>query len=86
MQLARVVGHAVSTIKHPTLNGWRLLLVRVLGPGGKDDGDPLLAIDYLGASVGSLVIITSDGAGVRETVKSKQTPIRWMVLGLSDQA
>ncbi len=85
MQLARVIGHAVSTIKHPTLNGWRLLLVRVLGVGGKDDGDPLLAIDHLGASVGSLVVISSDGAGVRETVKSKKTPIRWMVIGLCDQ-
>ncbi len=85
MQIARVVGHAISTIKHPTLSGWRLLLVRVLGVGGKDDGEPLLAIDYLGASVGSLVVLTNDGASVREIVKSKQTPIRWMVLGLCDQ-
>jgi ethanolamine utilization protein EutN len=79
-----VIGHAVATIKHPTLTGWRLLLVRVLGPGGKDDGEPLLAIDHLGAGVGSQVVITSDGASVRETVKSKQTPIRWMVIGLCD--
>ena len=45
MQLARVVGHGVSTIKHPSMQGWKLLLVQPLTSDGKEDGEPLLAID-----------------------------------------
>ena len=28
MQLGTVVGHAVSTVKHPSMKGWRLLVVQ----------------------------------------------------------
>ena len=59
MQLGRVVGHATSTIKHPTLSGWRLLIVQMLSADDKPDGEPVLAIDRLGAAVGSKVIATS---------------------------
>ena len=48
MQIGRVVGQATSTVKHPTLNGWRLLLVQLLTRDGKADGEPLLAIDTPG--------------------------------------
>lgn len=84
MQIGRVVGHAVATVKHATMNGWRLLLVQPLTAGNKPDGEPLLAIDHLGAGAGSLVIITSDGKAVQNTVGAKDTPIRWMVAGLCD--
>ena len=49
MQIGRVVGQAVSTVKHQSLHGWRLLLEQPLTPEGKADGEPLLAIDNLGA-------------------------------------
>ena len=49
MQLAKVVGQGVATVKHPSMRGWRLLLVQPLTPDGKEDGEPLLAIDNLGA-------------------------------------
>ena len=53
MQIGHVVvGHAVSTVKHPSMHGWRLLLVQLLTADGKEDGEPLLAIDNLGAGVG----------------------------------
>jgi ethanolamine utilization protein EutN len=84
MQIGRVVGQAVSTVKHPTLSGWRLLLVQPLTAADKPDGEPLLAIDHLGAGPGALVVITGDGKGVQQTVNAKDTPIRWMVLGLCD--
>jgi ethanolamine utilization protein EutN len=85
MQIGRVMGHATSTVKHATLKGWRLLIVQMLLADGKEDGEPLLAIDYLCAGVGSLVIATNDGAAVRELVGAKNTPLRWLVLGLQDQ-
>jgi ethanolamine utilization protein EutN len=85
MQIGRVVGHATATVKHATLKGWRLLIVQMLLADGREDGEPLLAIDHLGAGVGSLVIATNDGAAVRELVGAKNTPIRWLVMGIQDQ-
>lgn len=84
MQTATVVGHAVSTVKHASLQGWRLLVVQPLTPAGTPDGEPLLAIDRLGAGRGNRVIICNDGLGAREMVKSKNSPARWFVMGLCD--
>lgn len=85
MQLALVTGHAVSTVKHASLQGWRLLVVQPFTPDGKDDGEPLLAIDSLGAGAGAEVIISNDGAGARQMVGNKNSPVRWFVMGLRDQ-
>lgn len=85
MQIGRVVGHAVSTVKHPSLHGWRLALVQPLTADGNEDGEPLLAIDNLGSASADLVILSNDGAGARELVGVKNSPVRWMVLGICDQ-
>lgn len=84
MQIASVVGQAVATVKHPSLRGWRLLVVQPLGTDGKEDGEPLLAIDHLGAGNAHRVIISNDGAGAREVIGDKNSPARWMVLGICD--
>ena len=83
MQLARVVGTATSTIKHPSMNGWKLLIVQMLAADGKSpDGDPVMSIDSLGAGLGQTVLITSDGKGTRELMQSDNTPVRWSVMGI----
>jgi len=84
MQLAKVVGRATATVKHPTLSGWRLLLVQPLDAAGAPDGDPQLAIDNLGSQTGDQVLVTTDGAGVRDMVGSNNTPIRWAIIGIPD--
>jgi ethanolamine utilization protein EutN len=85
VQIGIVVGQAVSTVKHATLSGWRLLVVQPLTADGKADGEPLLAIDSLGAGVADRVILSNDGAGARALVGAKNSPVRWMVLGLCDR-
>ncbi|MBV9125238.1 MAG: EutN/CcmL family microcompartment protein [Planctomycetes bacterium] len=84
MQIGRVVGQAVATIKHPSLNGWRLLVVQLLTADGGEDGEPLLAIDNLGAGTANLVVLSNDGEGARQLVGSRNSPVRWMVLGICD--
>jgi ethanolamine utilization protein EutN len=84
MLIGTVLGHAVSTVKHPSLHGWRLLLVQPWTVDGKEDGEPLLAIDNLGAAVGDRVILSNDGAGAREMVGARNSPARWLVLGRCD--
>jgi ethanolamine utilization protein EutN len=84
MQIGEVVGHAVSTVKHPSMTGWKLLIVQLLGQGDKPDGEPVLAIDSLGAGVGDRVLMSTDGSGVRELMKTKNSPVRWFVMGICD--
>jgi len=85
MQLARVIGHATATVKHPSLQGWRLLVVQPLTRDEKEDGEPLLALDSLGANLSSLVIVSNDGAAAREMGGAKNSPARWFILGLRDR-
>lgn len=84
MQIGAIVGHAVSTVKHASLTGWRLPVVQLLGVGGAPDGEPILAIDALGAGVGDRVVVCNDGAGTRQIIGDKNSPARWFVMGICD--
>lgn len=84
MKLARIHGYATATLKHPSLEGQRLLLAQPVGPDGQADGPPQLVIDPLGAALHQNVIISSDGAESREIVGDALSPARWNILGLID--
>ncbi len=84
MQLARVIGKVTATIKHPTLSGWRLVIIQPLMADGSAEGEPQVAIDHLGSSMGSIVIAAADGSAAKEIMKVKDTPARWIVVGLQD--
>lgn len=55
MQLARVLGSVVATVKHESLTGVRLLLIQPQDHDGLPDGDAIVAADPLQAGVGDLV-------------------------------
>ncbi|MGZ3317471.1 MAG: EutN/CcmL family microcompartment protein, partial [Isosphaeraceae bacterium] len=42
MQLGRVMGTATSTVKHPTFQAERLLVVQLETGDGRPDGEPVL--------------------------------------------
>ncbi|MEZ6055357.1 MAG: EutN/CcmL family microcompartment protein [Planctomycetaceae bacterium] len=84
MQLSRVIGKATATVKHPSLNGWRMLILQPLLADGGPDGEPQLAVDPGSAGVGDLVIAAADGSAAKEIMESKNTPVRWVVLGQTD--
>ncbi|MCH9654678.1 MAG: EutN/CcmL family microcompartment protein [Planctomycetes bacterium] len=85
MLTGRVIGRATATAKHPSLDGWRLLLVQTLDIKGNAEGFPELVIDQLGCGKGDTVLLTSDGAAVREMVGVNNTPVRWATLGVIDR-
>ncbi len=85
MQLARVHGRATATCKHRSLNGVKLLICQLLSESGQPQGDPVLALDKLGAGRGDRVILTSDGLGLRDMLKDDTSPARWWTLGLVDE-
>lgn len=85
MLTGRVVGNAVATVKHPSMQGWKLLVVQpLLADARTPDGDPVLAVDSLGAGTGEQVMITSDGRSTQELLGSNTTPVRWAVIGIVD--
>ncbi len=48
------------------------------------DGEPVIAVDHLGAGKGERVLLSSDGRGTRALLKSDTTPVRWSVMGIQD--
>ena len=55
MQLARVIGEVVATMKDANLTGMKLLVLQPLAPGGEAAGRTLVALDSVGAGVGEAV-------------------------------
>ena len=55
MQLARVVGDVVATVKDPNLTGLKLLIVQPVSASGDPSGRALVALDSIGAGVGEHV-------------------------------
>jgi len=85
MQLARIIGTATATVKHPSLAGARLLVGQpLMADRTSPDGDPQLAIDTVGAGTGDITVITSDGRLLRDLLKSDTTPARWSTIALLD--
>ena len=85
MVTGRVIGNATATVKHPSMKGWKLLVIQPLSADGRTpDGDPILAVDSLGAGRGQTVIVSSDIRGTRELLASNTTPVRWSIAGIPD--
>jgi ethanolamine utilization protein EutN len=55
VQLARVVGDVVSTMKDPNLVGRRMLVLQPIAASGEAAGRTLVALDSVGAGVGENV-------------------------------
>jgi ethanolamine utilization protein EutN len=83
MFLARIDGTVTSTIKHSTLEGWRLLIGRRLEPGGMESGDPLILVDTVGARRGATVLVSTDNEPLR-AASGNTTPARLLVVGIVD--
>ncbi len=85
MLLARIEGNVVATRKHPSFQGWPLLICQPISQAGEAEGPPQVAIDAHGAGLHQRVIISSDGAAARAAVGDPKSPARWMVIGLVDE-
>lgn len=85
MQVGTVIGTATSTVKHASMHGRKLLVVQpYLTDGTTPDGEPVLAVDALGAGKGERVLMTSDGKTTQSLLNSETTPVRWSVMGIED--
>ena len=85
MLLGIVIGHATSTIKHESLEGWRLLVVQPLSSTRQPDGDPQIAATALSPAVGQTVVLNSDGKAARELIGHPKSPLRYFVIAIESE-
>jgi ethanolamine utilization protein EutN len=83
MQLARVIGTVVATVKNDSLEGRKLLVVQTLNKDLEPIGKPMVAIDSVGAGVGELVFWCR-GKEASFPFKREDTPTDCTIVGIVD--
>lgn len=83
MVFARVVGSVVSTNKDEKLVGKKLLLVQPVGVDDKPKGNPLVAVDVVGAGEGEFVLLVQ-GSSARQTVATEGNPVDCAIVAIVD--
>jgi ethanolamine utilization protein EutN len=88
VQLARVLGQVVSTVKEQALERHTLLLLSDVGPtgvggDGQDPGDSsYVAVDLVGAGVGEVVLVC--GGGAARVAAGAEVPVDRAVVAIAD--
>ena len=82
--MARVVGEVISTHRHPTLSGRKLLLVRRTALDGVEEGVELIALDVIGVGVGEHVLVVQEGNAARTLFGDPRIPAQAVVVGVID--
>ncbi|MBA3322537.1 MAG: EutN/CcmL family microcompartment protein [Pyrinomonadaceae bacterium] len=83
MQLARVIGTVVATVKNDSLEGRKLLIIQSLDAGLLPQGTPLVALDAVGAGVGELVFWCR-GKEASFPFRREDTPTDCTIVGIVD--
>lgn len=84
MQLARVIGDVVATIKDPELHGHRLLMLQPTRPDGTATGRSIVAVDATGAGIGECVFFVR-GREASFPFLPGQPPVDACVVGIVDR-
>lgn len=83
MQIARIIGNVVSTVKNESLNGRKFLIVQTLNADLEPKGKPMIALDAVGAGVGELVFWCR-GKEASFPFKRDETPTDCTIVGIID--
>ena len=84
MQLARVLGEVVSTMKDANLTGMKLLVLQPLSPSGEAVGRSLVALDSVGAGIGEKVLVVIEGKAAGEALGRKAAAVDAAIIGIID--
>lgn len=84
MEIAKVIGTIVCTIKHPAYQGKKLLMVQPLALENQTPPAIFIAIDEAQAGIGDTVLILREGGGARQITGIKDAPIISVIVGILD--
>ena len=86
MMIARVMGSAVATIKHPAYRGRKVMVVQPLDQAGeKEQGTSFLAVDAVQAGAGDRVLVAREGNTAQQILDAKGKPIHSVILSIVDE-
>jgi microcompartment protein CcmK/EutM len=83
MQIARVIGTTISTIKDEKVLGSKLLILRQTDETGEIIGKSYVAVDLVDAGVDDLVL-SGHGSSARQTYQTKDCPVDAVVMAVID--
>ena len=83
MIIARVTGLVVATMKHESLVGCKLLIVRETDLSGQPEGPPMVAVDAVDAGEGDLVLVAR-GSAARQTDITHDRPVDNLIMAVID--
>src|ERR671912_1360917 len=84
VQLARVIGDVVATLKDPQLAALKLLILQPLGPDRQPAGRTLIAADAVGAGVGEIVFFVR-GREASFPFHPAEAPVDAGIVGIVDE-
>lgn len=83
MIFARVTGNVVCTLKDEKLVGAKLMLLQPVDLLGAAKGNPIVAVDAVGAGEGELVLVVQ-GSSARQTSRTTGNPVDAVIFAIVD--
>ncbi len=83
MLMGKVIGTVIATRKDEGLVGYKLLVTQPVDTEQKPKGEPLVAIDTVGAGVGELVLYVT-GSVAPFAARKEGVPIDAAIVGIID--
>lgn len=84
MIIAKVIGTVVSTVKHPSFQNKKILVVQAMHLPGESAEDAFVAVDAAQAGVGDTVLVCQEGNSTRQVIGVPNAPIRSSIVGIVD--
>ncbi|WP_096156251.1 MULTISPECIES: EutN/CcmL family microcompartment protein [Bacillus] len=85
MKLAKVVGNVVSTIKTPSHQNKKLMVVVPVDTDGNKCGDALIAFDRFHAGIGDYVLVLEEGGAARDILEDPDGSFDAVIAGIVDR-
>lgn len=84
MKLAKVIGNVVATVKTPSHQNKKLMVVVPIDPQGNPIGDSLIAFDRFHAGIGDYVLLLEEGGSNREIMEEPKGTYDAVIAGIVD--
>ncbi|MBW4082796.1 EutN/CcmL family microcompartment protein [Paenibacillus sp. S150] len=83
MKLGLITGHVVATRKDENLVGAKLLIIQPILPDSTPAGQPIIAVDTVGAGIGETILYVI-GSVASRAVQHPNAPVDAAIVGIVD--